>query len=68
MLVCSKALGHVVILSTEKEYRFKTNTSTHLKTVIQSKYSIDLTEEQAKKQIQEELFNHKDNNSWLIGR
>lgn len=46
--------GYVVISSTEKEYRFKTNTSTRLKTVvlwqtvIQSKYSIDFTEEQAK--------------------
>ena len=66
--------GYVVISSTEKEYKFKTNTSTRLKTailwqtVIQSKYSIDFTEEQAKKQIQEELFNYEDNNSWLIGK
>ena len=66
--------GYVVISSTEKEYRFKTNTSTRLKTailwqtVIQSKYSIDFTEEQAKKQIKEELFNHEYNSSWLIGK
>ena len=63
-----------MISSTEKEYRFKTNISTRLKTailwqtVIQSKYSIDFTEEQAKKQIREELFNHEDKNSWLIGK
>lgn len=63
--------GYVVVVSYEKDYRYqsnnkKMNTVTLWETVLQSPYSVDFTEEQARKQIYRDLFPKEE--TWLIGR
>ena len=64
--------GYVVVSSVEKEYRYKKNRSktwttvTLWETVLQSPYSVEFTEEQARKQMRELLEGKRE--SWLIGR
>lgn len=63
--------GYFVVLTAEKDYRFKV--SRHQwgqarlwETMLQSPYSVDFTEEQARKQIREDLFGENGGSSWLI--
>lgn len=63
--------GYVVTVSAEKKYRYKADrrtwrTVTLWETTIQSPYSAEFTEEQARTQIREELFSRDGN--WVIGR
>ena len=63
--------GYMVVSSSEKEHRYQTgNRKWHRvmlwETVLQSPYSIDFTEEQARMQIYEDLF--PEDETWLIGR
>lgn len=63
--------GYVVVSSVEKEHRYQTgNRRWHTvmlwETVLQSPYSVDFTEEQARKQIYRDLFPKED--EWLVGR
>ena len=37
-------------------------------TILQSPYSVDFSEGQARKQIQEDLFEQGANNSWLVSK
>lgn len=63
--------GYVVTYSAEKEYRYrerKTTESVMLwETVLQTPYSVDFTEEQAKEQTRE-LFRKNESGGWLIQR
>lgn len=64
--------GYVVVTSAEKEYRYKADRrnwhSVMLwETVLQSPYSVDFTEEQARTQMKE-LFQTEEDSVWLIGR
>ena len=64
--------GYFVVSTLEKDYRFKINRHqwerTRLwETTLQSPYSTDFTEEQARKQIQEDLFGVDKDSLWLIG-
>ena len=64
--------GYIVVSTLEKDYRFKINRhqweQTRLwETTLQSPYSIDFTEEQARKQIREDLFDVNKDSLWLIG-
>lgn len=62
--------GYVVITSEEKEYRYRAGGKwVRVKlweTVLQSPYTVDFTEEQARKQITENLFPEKQ--EWLISK
>ena len=65
--------GYVVVSSTEKEYRYKVNrrdfeTVMLWETVLQSPYSIDFTEEQAREQTKELTGNRDGKGTWLIFR
>ncbi len=65
--------GYAVVLSSEKEYKYKVDrrnwgSVTLWETILQSPYSVDFTEEQAREQIQQELFRSGDGGSWQIGR
>lgn len=67
-----KTTGYVVVSSTEKEYRYKINrrdfeTATLWETVLQSPYSIDFTEEQARRQMRE-LIGNDGKDIWLVSR
>ena len=63
--------GYVVLSSTEKEHRYK-DENRHWKavtlweTVLQSPYSVGFTEEQARKQMLDELFQKDENEDWPI--
>lgn len=64
--------GYVVVSSTEKEYRYKVDrrnweTVTLWETVLQSPYSIDFTEEQAREQTKE-LTGNDGKGVWLVFR
>lgn len=64
--------GYFVVSTLEKDYRFKINRhqweQTRLwETMLQSPYSVDFTEEQARKQIREDLFGVDQDSLWLIG-
>lgn len=63
--------GYVVVSSAEKEQRFRDGNrnwkvKTLWETVLQSPYSVDFTEEQARKQIAEDLFSKNEDGSWPI--
>ena len=62
--------GYVVITSEEKEYRYRARGKwSRVKlweTVLQSPYTVDYTEEQARKQIEEDLF--PESQDWLISK
>lgn len=65
--------GYVVVSSTEKEYRYKVNrrdfeTVMLWETVLQSPYSIDFTEEQAREQTKELTGNRDGKGIWLVFR
>ena len=64
--------GYVVISSRETEYRYKEdkrhwNKAVLWETVLQSPYTVEFTEEQAREQIRE-LFKKDENDSWIIGK
>lgn len=64
--------GYVVVSSAEKEISYKDYYGKNKKamlweTVLQSPYSVDFTEEQARHQMQE-LFNRGENGRWLISQ
>ncbi|MDY3224140.1 MAG: hypothetical protein SOX11_13520 [Lachnospiraceae bacterium] len=64
--------GYVVVSSAEKEISYKGYYGKNKKvmlweTVLQSPYSVDFTEEQARHQMQE-LFKRGENGSWLISQ
>lgn len=63
--------GYIVVSSAEKEYRYQDGsrhwkTVTLWETVLQSPYSVDFTEEQARKQIPESLFQKDENHNCPI--
>ena len=63
--------GYVVISSSEKEYSYKDDHKRWYKvilweSVLQSPYSVDFTEEQARKQILEDLYCEDKNGVWFI--
>lgn len=65
--------GYVVTYSAEKEYRYKIDRRNWgrvilWETVLQSPYTADFTEQQARTQIWEDLFRVHEDNTWLIGR
>jgi len=65
--------GYVVTYSAEKEYRYKIDRWNWgrvmlWETVLQSPYSADFTEQQARTQIWEDLFRVREDNTWQIGR
>lgn len=65
--------GYVVTYSAEKEYRYKIDRRSWgqvmlWETVLQSPYSADFTEQQARTQIWEDLFRVREDNTWQIGR
>lgn len=65
--------GYVVTYSAEKEYRYKIDRRSWgrvmlWETVLQSPYSADFTEQQARTQIWEDLFLVREDNTWQIGR
>ena len=64
--------GYVVVSSAEKEYRYKSNRRDYetvmlWETVLQTPYSIDFTEEQAREQTKE-LTGNEGKSDWLVGR
>ena len=65
--------GYFVVSSTEREYRYKDRHHNGIQvkmlweTAIQSPYSVDFTEAEARKQIQE-LTEEREDGEWLIGR
>lgn len=64
--------GYVVVMSSEKEYKYKADrrhwdSVVLWETVLQTPYSIEFTEEQARKQIRE-LLKLDEQGNWLIGR
>lgn len=65
--------GYVVTYSAEKEYRYKIDRRNWgrvmlWETVLQSPYTADFTEQQARTQIWEDLFRVREDNTWQIGR
>lgn len=62
--------GYVVVTSAEKEHRYKSSgklkSAALWETVLQSPYSVDFTEEQARKQMLDELFREDENGNWLV--
>lgn len=65
--------GYVVLSSTEKEHRYKIDrrnwkTVVLWETVLQTPYSIDFTEEQAREQTKELTGNHDGKGIWLVFR
>lgn len=64
--------GYVVCSSSERDYTFRLNRKNHKivlwETVLQSPYPIDFTEEQARKQITEELFKEDENGKYFISK
>jgi len=63
--------GYVVVSSAEKEHRYKDGSRqwravTLWETALQSPYSVDFTEEQARKQMLEELFQKDEGGDWTI--
>lgn len=65
--------GYVVTYSAEKEYRYKIDRRSWgrvmlWETVLQSPYSADFTEQQARTQIWEDLFLPYGDKAWEIGR
>lgn len=63
--------GYFVVFTGEKEYRYKKDRRQWgrvmlWKTILQSPYSVDFTEEQARKQIREDLFGEQEDRTWLI--
>lgn len=64
--------GYVVLSSREIEYRYKEdkrhwNKVVLWETVLQSPYTVEFTEEQAREQIRE-LFKKDENDNWIIGK
>ena len=65
--------GYFVVSSTEREYRYKDHYHSGIQvkmlweTTIQSPYSVDFTEAEARKQIQE-LTKERENGGWMIGK
>lgn len=64
--------GYFVVSTLEKDYRFKISRSQWSQvrlweTMLQSLYSVDFTEEQARIQIREDLFGADEDSLWLIG-
>ena len=64
--------GYFVVSTLEKDYRFKIGRSQWRQvrlweTMLQSPYSVDFTEEQARQQIREDLFGANKDSLWLIG-
>lgn len=64
--------GYFIVSTLEKDYRFKISRSQWRQvrlweTMLQSPYSVDFTEEQARKQIREDLFGVDKDSLWLIG-
>ena len=65
--------GYVVTYSAEKEYRYKIDRRNWgrvmlWETVLQSPYTADFTEQQARTQIWEDLFRVSEDNTWESGR
>ncbi len=65
--------GYVVMNTQEKKLQRKNSraiiTQSHLwETVLQSPYSADFTEEQARYQIHEDLMQHEDGKEWALSR
>ena len=65
--------GYFVVFTGEKEYRFKKDRrqwgrALLWETILQSPYSIDFSEEQARKQIKEDFFEQMGDGSWMIAR
>lgn len=65
--------GYVVAYSAEREYRYKKDRlqwgrAVLWETVIQSPYTVEFDEEQAKGQIWEDLFRIQEDGAWLIKR
>lgn len=64
--------GYVVCSSSERDYTFRINRKNHKivlwETVLQSPYLIDFTEEQARKQITEDLFEKDENGKFFISK
>lgn len=63
--------GYVVVSSAEKEHRYKDSNRywksvTLWETALQSPYSVDFTEDQARKQMLDELFHDDENGHWPI--
>ena len=63
--------GYVIVSTGEKDYSYKKDRKQWgrarlWETILQSPYSVDFTEEQARKQIREDLFGEGENSSWLI--
>lgn len=62
--------GYLVVVTGDREYRYRSgkkwNKVMLKETVLQSHYSVDFTEEEARTQIDRELFPEDDD--WLIGR
>lgn len=64
--------GYIVVSSTEKPYRYKVDqrrwkVATLWETVLETPYSIDFTEEQAREQT-EELIGNDGKGAWLVGQ
>ena len=68
-LICT---GYVVMNMQEKKLQRKNSrgyyTITLWETVLQSPYSVDFTEEQARYQIHEDLMQHEDGKEWALSR
>ena len=65
--------GYFVVSTLEKDYRFKVTThqwgqARLWETMLQSPYSVDFTEGQARKQIREDLFGEGEDSLWLISK
>ena len=64
--------GYVVMNMQEKKLQRKNSrgyyTITLWETVLQSPYSVDFTEEQARYQIHEDLMQHEDGKEWALSR
>lgn len=63
--------GYIVVSSTEKRRRYQDKyrhwkAVTLWETVLQSPYSVDFTEESARKQMLDELFREDEKGSWVI--
>lgn len=63
--------GYVVVSSGEKERRYRDGNgrwqmAVLWETVLQGPYSVDFTEEQARKQMLEELFREDESGQWLV--
>lgn len=64
--------GYFVVSTLEKDYRYSINRHQRKQvrlweTMLQSPYPVDFTEEQARKQIWEDLFGMDKDSFWLIG-